>query len=426
MTIDTLPTFSVAAPTRTDPSTFSERGDTIMTEMVALIPAMNTSIGQINTATAQVTTDAATASSAATTATTQATAAAASAASAVNAPGTTATSTTSAAIPTAIPTSVSLTIQTGKSIVAGQWMIVTATSSTNNWFIGQVTSYNSGTGALVLNALYAQGTGTFTAWSVALAAPAMTTVNNAIQTKSGAYTAVAQDKGSVFKVIGTWTFGFTAAATLGSGWYCYLEKDDSGTITLDPNSTETVNGKNTIAIGRAQRWMVYCDGSALYAWRVAGLVPYLKVSDQKSSGTAGGSSLSNDITQTRTFNTTEINTIPGASVSGNQITFTEPGDYECYIRCPAYGVNVHKAFLYNVTDSTYALVGSSAHAFNYSAGGVYGQTDSVVMGIITITASKTFSIRHLTSVAVGTYGLGMPTSSGQVEVYTEAIFKKVA
>ena len=70
--------------------------------------------------------------------------AAASAASATNAPGTSATSTTSLAIGTG---SKSLTVQTAKAFVVGQWVTVTSTASPANWMHGQITAYTSVTGA---------------------------------------------------------------------------------------------------------------------------------------------------------------------------------------------------------------------------------------------------------------------------------------
>lgn len=66
----------------------------------------------------------------------------------------------------------SFTATTGKSFWPGMWLLVadTAAASTN-YMLGNVTSYNSSTGALVFNSLYYQGSGTKTAWSISQSGP---------------------------------------------------------------------------------------------------------------------------------------------------------------------------------------------------------------------------------------------------------------
>lgn len=98
-------------------------------------------------------------------ATTKAQEASASAASAVLAPGTSATSSTSNTIGTGSKT---FTIQTGKLFVAG--MTLKADSS-GQWMIGNVASYNSGTGELILNITNIFGSGTLNSWTVSISAP---------------------------------------------------------------------------------------------------------------------------------------------------------------------------------------------------------------------------------------------------------------
>lgn len=78
------------------------------------------------------------------------------------------TSTTSVAIATG---SKSFTVATGKLLQAGQYVIVASTPSPANYMVGQVTSYNSGTGALVVNVLSIGGSGTLAAWTISLSPP---------------------------------------------------------------------------------------------------------------------------------------------------------------------------------------------------------------------------------------------------------------
>ena len=113
-----------------------------------------------------------------------ASAAAASAASAVNSPGTNATSTSSVAIGTGSKT---LTVQTGKNFVLGQPVMIARTSAPGTtWMAGNITAYNSGTGSLTVNVVWIAGSGTFTDWTISLAAPANpAAVNRAGDTMTG-------------------------------------------------------------------------------------------------------------------------------------------------------------------------------------------------------------------------------------------------
>lgn len=96
-----------------------------------------------------------------------ATAAATSATSAINAPGTSATSTTSVAIATG---SKSFTIQTGKAYVVGQVLMIAYTTVPSNYMVGQITAHDNTTGALTVNVLSTNGSGTYALWTIALAA----------------------------------------------------------------------------------------------------------------------------------------------------------------------------------------------------------------------------------------------------------------
>lgn len=198
-----------------------------------------------------------------------------------------------------------------------------------------------------------------------------------------------------------------------------------GVNTLVYSASLDVPGKVNIITAAGDRWDVRGDtagaivtnytranGTALVGGQ------YLKVSDQKASGTDAGSSVANTITQTRTFNTVDVNTITGASLSANQVTLPA-GTYRVRGRAPGVQTGGHKAFLYNVTDATYTDIGSNAATA--ATGGSF--SDSVISGQFTIATSKTFSMRHITAFAVATLGLGGAVSSGQVEVYAELEFE---
>ena len=87
----------------------------------------------------------------------------------INAIGFGAYSATSATSLTVGTGSKSLTIEAGKSFAVGQPVVIASTAGPTNYMTGQVTSYNSGTGALVVNATAIGGSGSVAAWTISIA-----------------------------------------------------------------------------------------------------------------------------------------------------------------------------------------------------------------------------------------------------------------
>lgn len=79
--------------------------------------------------------------------------------------------------------------------------------------------------------------------------------------KTGAYTVVAADKGKVINCNGTFTLSLDAAATLGDAFSFSVWNNGSGTITIDPNASELIDGATTKALAAGKLAIVYCDGA---------------------------------------------------------------------------------------------------------------------------------------------------------------------
>lgn len=145
----------------------------------------------------------------------------------------------------------------------------------------------------------------------------------------------------------------------------------------------------------------------------------IHVQDQKTSGTAGGSSSAG--TNTRILNTVVTNTISGASLVSNQIILPA-GTYWVDASCPCSNAGQSKAYLYNATDSNVQIVSTSEYIGNTLS----AQHRVFLSGKFTIASQKTFDLRHYITSAQASNGLGVATNMGQIEIYSEIKIWKVA
>jgi len=85
-----------------------------------------------------------------------------------------------------------------------------------------------------------------------------------VQSKGSGYTVLATDNMSVIRCTTVVTLTLTAAATLGNQ-HMFVAFADGGIVTIDGNSSETVNGQTTHLVPDGAACIVICDGSNSFA-----------------------------------------------------------------------------------------------------------------------------------------------------------------
>lgn len=85
-----------------------------------------------------------------------------------------------------------------------------------------------------------------------------------VRTMTAAGSVAAADRGRTILASGTWTLALGASATLGAGFACVVVNTGSGTITLDPDASEQIDGATTAALGAGRAALLLCDGGG---WR---------------------------------------------------------------------------------------------------------------------------------------------------------------
>lgn len=253
------------------------------------IPALSDALAELAAAVASGNADAAAALASEIEAAASAAAAAASAATAVLAPGTAATSATSLTIGTGTK---SLTVQSGKLFVVGMSCKIARSEDGTVWMAGDVTAYDSGSGALEVAVGVTQGAGTHAAWTVSLAgAPGVTGwagITNKPTTiagfgltdaeplrlpwsvKTAAYTAVAGDRLECDTRGGSFAVTLPAAAAGAR----VVVSDYAGSwgelpLTVLPDGSDVIEGESSLICDRSHVTVILEVIDATQGWGVS-------------------------------------------------------------------------------------------------------------------------------------------------------------
>ncbi len=158
---------------------------------------------------------------------------------------TNATSTTSNTIGTGAK---SFTTQTNLGYQVGQSLRIANTST--NFMTGEVTSYNTGTGALVMNISSTSGAGTFTSWFLSQSATGASSATAVSFTPAG--TIAATNVQSAIQELDTEKLSSAAGAVTGTNLEDIKSAETVGSSYQIPIITTDINGRVTVSTTAAK------------------------------------------------------------------------------------------------------------------------------------------------------------------------------
>ena len=109
--------------------------------------------------------------------------------------------------------------------------------------------------------------------------------------KNSAYTVTGADDKTTITCTAVLTLSFESASVLGSGWSCYVKNTSSGDVTLDPYSTQTIDGVSTGTVESGDMFFIRSNGSNLVCEKIAGYKAHYITSSQTWTCPAGINSI---------------------------------------------------------------------------------------------------------------------------------------
>jgi hypothetical protein len=87
-----------------------------------------------------------------------------------------------------------------------------------------------------------------------------------ITTFNSNYTSGTADRAKMFvwNGSGSGTFTLSTAPTVGSNWFCYVRNSGGGSLTVDPQGSETINGELSLSFAPGDSAIVATDGVSFY------------------------------------------------------------------------------------------------------------------------------------------------------------------
>ena len=298
-------------------------------------------------------------------------AAATAAASTLGSANTQATSTTSLAIGTGAR---SLVVEAGKAFVVGMPVRIASAASPANRMDGTVTSYDSGTGALVVSVDRVSGSGTLASWRVFLTGAGISTADAlggaAVTTTAAGFalTAAASRVQSVSFTADAQSVTLPDATTLSLGGPLYVIRN-AGSRTFGVRAS---GGALLTAVppGGVAECYLDANGTAAGQWAVAGrdLQPALTICD---------ATLASTLTQSVEVAVRLTDTLSlhfARNASGHPFVFavdhsTFPATVGTAVLIVASNLTVEHAFRISNTKAMFKVDGTSSNVFNVTVSG---------------------------------------------------------
>jgi len=194
-------------------------------------------------------------------------------------------------------------------------------------------------------------------------------------------------------------------------------------LTVETVGSQTIDGYSNYVIELENKVTFESDGTN---WFIKNIYQPLKmhVQHQESAGTGGGNASNASPWIIRTLNTEVTNTIPGTSLSSNQITLPA-GTYDIDIWGNFFKCGFCKDRFRNVTDGDGSHDIICSTELTDSANNV--SITSKGSKRITLSASKTFELQYYVTITRTTNGLGVGyVTFGEIEVHANIEITKVA
>jgi len=295
LNIDELPD----PPSRDDPANFSDRADQFLGAMPNFRDQVNAALNILSTA------------------------------------GTVGVSTTSVAVGTG---SKSFTAEAGKVWTAGAFVLVVSGANIGRQMHGQVTAYNPTTGALTVNVIVANGTGTAADWIIMLAAPDLMPLYSTDAGKGASLIGVNDGAGNFT--------GTTVEAVLAELFGAMARKGAENTFTQANTFNEPVTVPNGVSGGHAVNLTqllarAALAGSASQVFAVAAATNGEHAVRRDQSFAIGQTW--QDMIASRALGTTYTNTTAKAIVVA--VTTHNTGGNDCDLRVDVGGLRVYEEFI---------------------------------------------------------------------------------